>query len=102
MEITFEKDYLKDLFYRGMSNDKHHRFQPDIIRRYIRVINILDSVNTPKDLYRYRSLNYEKLVGDRVGLESVRINKQYRLEIRTSVEGDITICGIVELSNHYK
>ncbi len=79
MEITFEKDYLRELFYEGVASDKHHRYQPDIVKRYVRVVNILDSVERISDLLRYRSLRYEKLVGDKAGLESVRVNNQYRL-----------------------
>lgn len=102
MEIKFEKDYLRELFYDGVVSDKKHRFQPHIVRKYVRVVNILDSVNKPVDLYRYRSLHYEKLVGDKAGLESVRVNDQYRIEFKSSEEEGITICNIVELSNHYK
>lgn len=102
MEITFEKEYLRELFYDGKASDKRHRYQPEIVRRYIRVVNILDSVDKPTDLFRYRSLHYEKLIGDKDGLESVRVNDQYRIEFRTSSKGEITICNITELSNHYK
>ncbi|MBQ8468037.1 MAG: type II toxin-antitoxin system RelE/ParE family toxin [Prevotella sp.] len=101
MEITFEKNYLRELFYDGVASDKQHRYQPDIVKRYVRVVNILDSVDKPVDLFRYRSLHYEKLVGDKAGLESVRVNDQYRIEFKTSAEGNITICNITELSNHY-
>ncbi|MBR4387774.1 MAG: type II toxin-antitoxin system RelE/ParE family toxin [Prevotella sp.] len=102
MDITFEKEYLRELFYDGEARDKKHRYQPDIIKRYVRVVNILDSVDKPSDLLRYRSLHYEKLVGDMVGMESVRVNNKYRIEFRTTSEGNITICNIIELSNHYK
>ena len=102
MEIKFEKEYLRELFYDGVTSDKKHRYQPHIVKKYIRVVNILDSVNKPADLFRYRSLHYEKLVGDKVGLESVRVNDQYRIEFKSSEEEGITICNIIELSNHYK
>ena len=102
MEIKFEKDYLHELFYDGVANDKQHRYQPDIVRRYVRVVNILDSVDKVTDLFRFRSLHYEKLVGDKKGLESVRVNDQYRIEFKSSESEGITICSITELSNHYK
>lgn len=104
MEISFEKDYLRELFYDGKTSDKHHRFQPEIIRKYIRVVNILDAVEHVTDLYRFNALNYEKLHGDKEGLESVRVNDQYRIEFISSEDTDknITICNITELSNHYK
>ena len=102
MEIKFEKEYLRELFYDGVTSDKKHRYQPHIVKKYVRVVNILDSVNKPADLFRYRSLHYEKLVGDKAGLESVRVNDQYRIEFKSSEEEGITICNIIELSNHYK
>ena len=102
MDIRFEKDYLRELFYDGVTKDKHHRFQPDIVKKYVRVVNILDSVEKAADLFRYRSLRYEKLVDNKNGLESVRVNDQYRVEFRTSEDEGITICSIEELSNHYK
>ena len=102
MEIRFEKDYLSELFYDGVANDKQHRYQPDTVRRYVRVVNILDSVDKVTDLFRFRSLHYEKLVGDKKGLESVRVNDQYRIEFKSSESEGITICNITELSNHYK
>jgi proteic killer suppression protein len=58
-----------------------------------------------EDLFPYASLNYEVLHGDKAGLESVRVNNQYRIEFRSEIinkEQSITICNILELSNHYK
>lgn len=102
MDIKFEKDYLRELFYYGKANDKQHRYQPYIVKKYIRVVNILDSVDKITDLYRYQALHYEKLIGDKEGLESVRVNDQYRIEFKSSEKDGITICNIIELSNHYK
>lgn len=105
MEITFEQDYLRELFYEGRAKDKKHRFQPQIVRKYIKVLNLMESLDSTQDLYRFASLHYEKLVGDKSGRESVRVNDQYRIEFRSETVGKerlITICNILELSNHYK
>ena len=105
MEITFEQDYLRELFYEGRAKDKKHRFQPQIVRKYIKVLNLMESLDSTQDLYRFASLHYEKLVGDKAGRESVRVNDQYRIEFRSEIVGKerlITICNILELSNHYK
>lgn len=104
MEIQFEKDYLRELYYDGKTNDKQHRYQPQIVKKYIRVVDILDSVDKVTDLYRFNALHYEKLTGDKASLESVRVNDQYRIEFVSSEEPgkSITICNIIELSNHYK
>lgn len=106
MEIIFEKDYLKELYENGKARSKKHRFQPNVIKKYIQTIDKLRVAKNTEELYPIRSLNYEKLIGDKKGLESVRIDKKYRIEFISSVEGEepdtITICSIIELSNHYK
>ncbi len=105
MEIKFDKEYLRELYEFGKSTDKKYRFQPQIIRKYRKTLDILESVSVVEDLYRYNSLCYEALRGDKKGLESVRVNDQYRIEfITTKVfsETVITICNIIELSKHYK
>ena len=105
MEIKFDKEYLSELYYDGCCSDKKHRFQPDIARRYQRCIDLMESVPTIESLYQYHALNYEMLTGDRKGISSIRVNKQYRIEFTvTKVESEtlVTICNILELSNHYK
>jgi len=105
MEITFDKTYLEELFYTGKTTDKKHRFQPHIAAKYKKTIIILKSVTCVEDLFPYNALHYEKLKGDKEGLESVRINDQYRIEFKTTKivsEIVVTICNIIELSNHYK
>ena len=105
MEISFEKEYLSELYYTGKSSDKKHRFQPDIVKRYIRTIDILEAVSCVEDLYRFHALHYEALVGDKKGLESVRVGNQYRIEFQSKkIVGEtvITICNIIELTNHYQ
>lgn len=54
---------------------------------------------------KYNSLNYEHLVGDKLGLSSIRVNDQYRIEFEETIKDGqtvATICNIIELSNHYK
>lgn len=101
MEIKFDKDYLRELYYDGKTSDKKHRYQPQVVKGYVKALNIMDAVERIEDLFRYRSLHYEKLHGDKDGFESVRANNQYRIEFTSSVSGEITICSILELSNHY-
>ncbi len=105
MEIIFDKPYLIELYEKGSCCDKKHRFQPQVIKKFIRVIDLMESLNCIEDLFLYNSLNYERLKGDKAGTESVRVNNQYRIEfISEKVESEtvITICRIIELSNHYK
>lgn len=105
MVVTFDKEYLKELYEFGKTDDKKHRFQPNIIRRYKRCIDIMIYVSDAIALCKYNGLNFEKLSGDKKELYSIRVNKQYRIEFTVEeMQGEVvtTICNIIELSNHYK
>ena len=110
MEILFEDNALEELYKEGKTKDKKYKtLQKDIIKRFVKTVDILSAVDKIETLSLFNSLHYEKLIGDKKGLESVRVNDKYRLEFFTSIEtmeGEappetITICSIVALSNHY-
>ena len=105
MIVTFEHEYLRILYEDGKCVDKKHRFQPDIVRRYQKAINFLKGASCIEALWPIRSLNYEVLSGDKAGRSSVRVNDQYRVEFTVSqneLDLMVTICNVIELSNHYK
>jgi proteic killer suppression protein len=105
MNIKFDKKYLSELYYKGKCSDKKHRFQPQIIKKYQLCIETLESVPGIESLYKYHSLNYEVLKGDKKGISSVRVNQQYRIEfVASQIEKEtvVTVCNILELSSHYK
>jgi Plasmid maintenance system killer protein len=105
MEITFKKEYLQELYETGKTTEKRYRFQPYIVAKYRKTIDILEAVSGIEDLYKFNSLCYEELLGNKKGISSVRINDQYRIEFivnQVISETVITVCNIIELSNHYK
>ena len=90
MIVEFEQEYLSELYKTGQCKSKKYRFQPNRI----------------EDIFPFRSLNYEVLSGDKKGISSIRVNSQYRIEFTVNKIEDkepvLTICNILELSNHYK
>ena len=105
MEIIFDKEYLRQLYEDGKTSDKKHRFQPQIISRYQLRIKLLEQADCVEDLYAISSLHYKVLKGDKAGISSIRVNDQYRIEFtvkQLSSETVISICNILELSNHYQ
>ena len=106
MNIKFEKEYLSELYYDGKCSDKKHRFQPQVIRGYLKCVIALEEAKRVEDLFRFNALNYERLSGDKNGLSSLRINNQYRFEFREIVNSEnepmITVCSLVDITNHYK
>lgn len=101
MRIEIENQYLVDL-YEGNNVQGKPKFQKSVIKAFLKTIRMLESSPNPEFLYKIKSLNYESLKGDKKGLFSVRINKQYRLEFKQRDENSLTVISIVELSNHYK
>ena len=102
MIVVFTQDYLSELYEKGSTSDKKHRFQPNVVRGFQKGINYLKVVNKIEDLYPIKFLNYEVLTGDKKGISSIRANDKYRIEFIVDNENEtITVCNILELSNHY-
>lgn len=105
VKVTFDKEYLKDLYEKGKTEDKKHRFQPHIVKKYQQRIKTLTAAPRIETLYQIKALNYEVLSGDKTGISSIRVNDKYRMEftVESLMENQIvTICNILDLSNHYK
>lgn len=105
MKVVFKKEYLSQLYYIGKTSDKKHRYQPEVIRKYKLRIDVLESADCIEDLFPINALHYEVLRGDKAGISSIRVNDKYRIEFKVSnVEAEtvLTVCNILELSNHYK
>lgn len=105
MIVTFNEDYLEKLYTEGKTGIKKLRFQPQIIRGYQKAVKYLIQAKRKEDLFPFKSLHFEALHGDKEGRFSVKANDQYRVEFTIAESEDepvITICNIMELSNHYK
>jgi proteic killer suppression protein len=105
MEIKFEKKYLEELYLNGKASDKKHRFQPDIVKRYKLRIEALENAVNIEEIRQINSFRYKELEGDKRGISSIRVNDKYRIEFEVTEivsETVLTICNIIELSNHYK
>jgi proteic killer suppression protein len=104
MLVTFNEDYLEDLYKKGSTKDKKHRYQPQVIRGYQKAIKYLIQAKRKEDLFPFQSLNFEALRGNKEGLFSVRANGQYRVEFTIEEKNGeplVSICNVLELSNHY-
>ena len=104
MTIQSDKEYLSELYYTGKCSDKKHRFQPKVIRNYVKRVITLAEAPSIEALYVLNSLNYEVLSGDKEGISSIRIDLKYRLEFKVeqTAETIITVCNILDITNHYK
>lgn len=54
MEIRFDKKYLEELYLEGKASGKKHRFQPSIVAKYRKTIDLLESVAGVEDMATVR------------------------------------------------
>lgn len=106
MEIVFDNAELSALYQGKKPIAKQYRSNPELVRQFLKTIGKLKALERIEQVYQFHSLNYEKLVGNRINQSSVRINKQYRLifqeELDDSDPPRVILLRIEEISNHYK
>ncbi len=87
-----------------VETDQAHklRLPVDIVQAARRKIRILRRAADERDLYAMKSLHYEKLVGDRNGQRSIKLNDQWRLILSIDRDCDPLEIDIVEISKHYE
>ncbi len=56
MQINFNQTYLRNLYTLGKA-DKKHSYQPQVVRKYIRVIDLMKYEINVSGLLKYNSLN---------------------------------------------
>ena len=103
MEIKFDKEYLEELYNDGKAKNKKYRFQPQVVKKYQKRIDTLAAVTRIEELFTLNSLNFEALESS--DHYSIRIDSQYRLEFQVNdsdSEPTITICLIMDITNHYQ
>lgn len=103
MQIKFNDKYLERLYSNQPLKGKSP-FSTEVIKQYKKtVLKITHAANTV-ELRQQKGLHFEALKGDKQGLYSIRVNKQYRLEFK--IENDIiTLVEIIlieNLSKHYE
>lgn len=102
MLIKFNSTYLEKL-YQGKIKGKIS-YNSEVVIQFKKTVLKLEQADNSTQLRQFRSLNFEALKGNKKGLYSVRVNKQYRLEFQ--IENDtITLSEIIlieDLSKHYE
>ena len=81
MEVEFSDESLLLL---ESNDDSAGRWSVEIVNGFRKALRVIRSALDERDFRAMRSLNFEKLDGDRSGQYSLRINRQWRLivEIR--------------------
>jgi toxin HigB-1 len=103
MLVKFNNTYLEKLYTNRDTKGKTV-YSKEVIIQFKKTVLRLEQADNTTQLRQFRSLNFEALKGNKKGLYSVRVNKQYRLEFE--IENDtINLSEIIfidDLSKHYE
>ena len=103
MKVYFNNKFLEEL---AVGEPKGRRkYSQEVVTMYRKKLIILGNVRNSSELRAFKSLHFEHLRGDKLGLYSIRVNEKYRLEFLLNKEMDIIVVEIIiieDLSNHYK
>lgn len=98
MEVEFDDDDLDRL-----ETDAHFTagHGAEVVRAYRKRIQQIRAFRDERDFYAVRSLNFEKLKGNREGQYSVRLNKQWRLILEFRGSHPCKVVGILEVVDYH-
>ena len=55
MKVTFNEDYLEELYTVGRCRNKKYRFQPQIVRGYQKAVKYLCQAGRIEELFPFKS-----------------------------------------------
>lgn len=98
MEVRFEKASLGRL-----EADPHFTdgYEPALVKAFRKRMQMIRAAVDERPFYALRSLHYEKLVGDRQGQSSMRLNDQWRLILRIEVEASGKRVVIISITDYH-
>ena len=76
-------------------------FSQEVVSAYRKRMQQIRAFRDERDFYHVRSLNFEKLKGDREGQNSVRLNRQWRLILEIRGSHPCKIVGIIEIVDYH-
>jgi len=103
MKIRFNNDYL-EAFYTGEPVKGKPKYNIEVIEKFRKAVKKISAIDSVKELYKFKGLNFEALKGDLKGFYSVRVDYHYRLIVSIEKE-EISIKEIIiieDLTNHYQ
>ena len=98
MEVEFD-DYTLDRLETDAQYTAGH--SQEIVRAYRKPIQQIRAFRDERDFLTIRSLNFEKLKGNREGQHSIRLNLQWRLILQIRGDHPCKVIGIIEIVDYH-
>jgi toxin HigB-1 len=83
MRVEFKDDELRKIYEQGVEKGKP-RYGKEIVKAFIKKIDLIVSIRHSTELAKYQSLHFELLTKEirYKGMHSIRINDKYRLIVK--------------------
>lgn len=98
MEVEFDDDDLDRLEIDAQYTAGHSQ---EVVRAYRKRMQQIRAFRDERDFLTVRSLNFEKLKGNREGQHSIRLNLQWRLILEIRGDHPCKVIGIVEIVDYH-
>lgn len=98
MDVDFDDDSL-----RRLETDREHNggYAPEVVKAFRKRMQFIRAVPDERDFYSMRSLNFEKLKGDREGQYSIRLNLQWRLILRLEKRESGKVVVVISITDYH-
>ena len=98
MEVEFDDDNLDRLETDAQYTAGHSQ---EVVRAFRKRMQQIRAFRDERDFLTVRSLNFEKLKGNREGQHSIRLNLQWRLILEIRGDHPCKVIGIIEIVDYH-
>jgi toxin HigB-1 len=98
VQLHFVDKKLEKLY---TDRDYTAKYGPNVVKAFRKVVGLIAYAENEQDLYRTKSLHYEKLKGDRRFQRSLRLNDQMRLIVEIVEGSSGTVIVIVDIEDYH-
>lgn len=98
MEVEFDDEDLDRLETDAQYTAGHSQ---EVVRAYRKRMQQVRAFRDERDFLAVRSLNFEKLKGNRAGQHSIRLNLQWRLILEIRGNHPCKVVGIIEIVDYH-
>jgi proteic killer suppression protein len=98
MKVEFDDDELDRLETDAFYTAGHSQ---EVVRAFRKRMQQIRAFRDVRDFLAVRSLNFEKLKGNREGQHSIRLNLQWRLVFEIRGDHPCKVIGIIEIVDYH-
>ncbi|MFD6392782.1 type II toxin-antitoxin system RelE/ParE family toxin [Nocardia sp. NPDC055029] len=99
MRLEFAKAELRSLW--EVDKFRINGLDPEAVIAYRKKVQLLQAASSEIELRNFRSLNLEKLKGDRQGHYSIRLTRKWRLILQFKTDDEGRAVVILELCDYH-